>query len=118
METIGLLVLSLFMALSIIAGIGGGGVITPICMSFFSFGTKHTIAISGFTILACSIVKFIMSLRQKHPHKEAVVIDYGLATVMLPTVLMGSMIGVFVNVILPEFYLQVVLTSLLFILAL
>ena len=105
------------MALSTVAGIGGGGVITPICMSFFSFGTKQTIAISGFSILVCSIVKFIMSLKQKHPEKDSVVIDYGLATVMLPTVLMGSMIGVYVNILLPTVYLQAILTLLLLFLA-
>lgn len=45
------------------------------------------------------------------------VIDYGLATVMLPTVLMGSMVGVLVNVMLPVLMLQTILTLLLFFLA-
>lgn len=61
-EFIGLLVLSVLMALSTIAGIGGGGVVTPMCMTFFVFGTKHAIAISGFSILACAIVKYVQSL--------------------------------------------------------
>ena len=93
------------MALSTIAGIGGGGVVTPMCMTFFVFGTKKAIAISGFSILVCSFVKFFMSLRSKHPKKDTVLIDYGLATVMLPTVLMGSLTGVLVNVMLPALLL-------------
>lgn len=93
------------MALSTIAGIGGGGVVTPMLMSFFYFGTKKAIAISGFSILASALVKFAISLQTKHPKKDCVLIDYGLATVMLPTVLMGSLTGVLVNVMLPPLLL-------------
>lgn len=45
------------------------------------------------------------------------VIDYGLATVMLPTVLMGSMVGVMFNVMMPSTYLKSILVILLIILA-
>ena len=93
------------MALATVAGIGGGGVITPMCMTFFGFSTKGAIAISGFSILVGSISKYILSLRKKHPEKDCVLIDYNLATVMLPTVLMGSLIGVFVNVAMPPLIL-------------
>ncbi len=48
-----------------------------------------------------------------HPEKNTVVIDYGLATVMLPTVLTGSLIGVFLNVMLPPLILQIILTIIL-----
>ena len=117
-EFLGLLVLSLLMALSTVAGIGGGGVVTPMCMTFFTFSTKHAISISGFSILVCSLVKFVMCINQKHPQKDCVVIDYGMATIMLPTVLMGSLMGVLFNVMLPALLLQAILTLLLFFLAL
>jgi len=88
------------------AGIGGGGVVVPLCMTLFGFTTKEAIAISGFTIFWCSATRFIFNINQKHPEKkDVVVIDYGLATVMLPTVLMGSLVGVFLNVILPPLIL-------------
>jgi uncharacterized protein YacL len=48
-----------------------------------------------------------------HPEKKAVSIDYGLAIVMLPTVMMGSFIGVIMNAYLPDLILQVLLTLLL-----
>ena len=104
------------MTLATISGIGGGGVITPMCMTFFGFTTKKAIAISGFSILVCSISKFVLSLRKKHPIKDCVVIDYGLAIIMLPTVLMGSLIGVFLNVMFPSVILLAILTLLLFLL--
>ena len=104
-EFVGVLILALIMTISIMAGIGGGGVVVSFSMIFFSFSTKSAIALSGITILACSITRFIFNIKQKHPEKDAVVIDYGLATVMLPTVLMGSLVGVFFNVVFPALIL-------------
>jgi predicted membrane protein len=42
-----------------------------------------------------------------------VAIDYGLAIIMLPTVMMGSFIGVIMNAAMPDLILQVCLTLLL-----
>lgn len=93
------------MTLSTMAGVGGGGVVIPFCMTFFTFATKNAIAMSGFTILACSIVRYVYSINEHHPEKDAVIIDYGLATIMLPVVMMGSMIGVLLNIIFPSLLL-------------
>ena len=38
----------------------------------------------------------------KHPSKDAKTIDYGIVMVMFPMVLLGSLLGVQINVILPE----------------
>ena len=99
-------------------GIGGGGVVVPLVMIFFDFETKKAIAISGFSIMWCSISRFIYNRNKKHPEKDAVCMDYGIATVMLPTVLMGSLIGVLLNVSFPSIILQIVLTIIMFLLAL
>jgi hypothetical protein len=40
-----------------------------------------------------------------HPEKQAVAIDYGLAIIMLPTVMMGSFIGVIMNAAMPDLVL-------------
>lgn len=95
------------------AGIGGGGIVIPFCMTFFGFQTKNAIALSGFTILACSVTRYIVSLNEKHPEKNAVIIDYGLATIMLPVVMMGSMTGVLINIMFPNLILTACLTFVL-----
>lgn len=110
----GLILLPAVVALCTIAGIGGGGVVIPFCMLLFEFNTKSAITISGFSMLTCSITRFLMTMKHQHPEKDAVVIDYGLATVMLPTVMMGSYIGVLMNLTVPTLLLQIVLTVLLF----
>jgi uncharacterized membrane protein YfcA len=54
-------------------------------------------------------------LSARHPEKKAsVALDYGLACVMMPTVLMGSFIGVWFNILLPDIAIQVILALLLF----
>lgn len=89
-----------------IAGLGGGGVIIPLSMIFFVFDTKNAIAISNFAIFTCSISRFIYTLDKKHPEKkEYILIDYNIAIVMLPTVMMGSLTGVFLNIIFPAIFL-------------
>lgn len=112
-EIIGIVVLSVLMMLCTLAGIGGGGVVVPLLSVFYSFTFKEATAISGFSILICSIVRYMYNFGQMHPEKKAVSIDYGLAIVMLPTVMMGSFLGVIMNAMLPELILQVCLTLLL-----
>ena len=94
-------------------GIGGGGAVVPFTMMFFSFTTKEAIAISGFSIFICSLARYIYTINDKHPEKDAVIIDYGLASIMLPAVMMGSMVGVLANVMLPSLVLQTSLALLL-----
>jgi len=105
--------LIIFMAISNVSGIGGGGVIISLIMYFYTFPTKEATSISSFAILASSLARFILQIREKHPQKDAVIIDYGIATVMMPTVLIGSFIGAFINVTFPAIALTIVLTIVL-----
>ena len=94
-------------------GIGGGGLIIPITMALFKFSTKQAIAISGFTILTGSIARFIVTTNQRHPDKDATIIDYNIVIVMMPLVLVGSFTGVLVNIVLPPIMLCIILTIIL-----
>jgi uncharacterized membrane protein YfcA len=85
------------MGLCTIAGIGGGGLIIPTLMSCYVFPTKSAIAISNFSILTCSCTRFIYTLKHRHPLKDTVIIDYNLATIMLPTVIIGVQFGTIIN---------------------
>jgi uncharacterized membrane protein YfcA len=79
------------MALCNIAGIGGGGIANPVLQIFFLFATKDAVAVSSFTILWCSIVRYFYNWKDKNPDKPgATMVDYSLATIMLPTTLAGS----------------------------
>ena len=94
-------VLTVLMALSVMSGIGGGGIIVPLLIAFYNLGTKEAIAISGFTILLGSVTRYLITLKERHPDKDATAIEYGLSNVMLPTVLVGSITGVLFAQVFP-----------------
>ena len=107
------MIIPIVLALANVGGVGGGGLVIPIIMALFMFTTKEAIAISGFTILCGSVARFIVTGNQKHPDKDATMIDYGIVIVMMPLVLVGSFIGVLVNLTMPGIILSAMLTVIL-----
>jgi uncharacterized membrane protein YfcA len=90
-EWYGYCVFSIVLALCNVGGVGGGGVANPLIIIFFHFKTKEAIAISSLTILMSSVARFLFILNERNPKKPFVVlIDYGLASVMMPATLAGS----------------------------
>ena len=84
-------------------GLGGGGALVPVVMVFFNFDIKASIALSNITILFSSYVRMIMNRNKTHPLKtncegkpSGVLIDYNIATLMLPMIIVGAMCGVVV----------------------
>lgn len=113
----GLTLLIIISSISTVCGIGGGGLVIPFCMTFLGFSTKSAIALSGFTIFSCAVIRFMFFLNHKHPEKDAVLIDYDLASIMLPIVLAGSMVGALASITLPNLVLQILLTIMMISLA-
>jgi uncharacterized membrane protein YfcA len=68
-EALGTIVLIIIMALATMAGIGGGGAVIVLIQAFFQFDLKTSIALSGFSIFTCSIARFIVNFKQRHPEK-------------------------------------------------
>jgi len=77
----------------------------PLLIAFYNLGTKEAIAISGFTILLGSVTRYLITLKERHPDKDATAIEYGLSNVMLPTVLVGSITGVLFAQVFPALVL-------------
>ena len=50
------------MALAVMAGIGGGGVVVPMLMVFYHLETKHAMAVSGVTILVGSVGRYFITI--------------------------------------------------------
>ena len=114
LEIGGIFVFAFIMALSNIAGVGGGGVAIPIIMAFFLFSTKPAIAISSFSIFLTTLARFIMNFKERHPDKaNVVVIDYDLVAIMMPTTLAGAQIGAVILVTFPSVIIQIILTLML-----
>ena len=78
------------MPIAIMAAVGGGGIVIPMLMLFFKVEQREAIAISGFSITAGSITRFLMTFNQRHPKKDAPCVDYSVVTVMMPAIFVGS----------------------------
>ena len=112
-EFIGILVLPVLLAFANVGGIGGGGLIVPITMALFQFTMKSSIVISGFTIFTGAVARFLYQWNNKHPKKNSTIIEYSIVIVMMPMVLVGSFVGVLLNIYLPSLVLAIILLSLL-----
>lgn len=116
-EWIGTYVFASFMLIANVGGIGGGGVAIPLAMYFFNLSMKPAVAISSFSILCSTFARFFFNWSERHPDKPfCTSIDYGLTNVMMPLNLMGSLIGAYLYVWLPDLILMIILTSLLLLL--
>lgn len=115
-EIWGTIVLTVTIALCIISGIGGGGIVLPLLMLFFNMQMTPAVAVSAIKTLLGGLVRFHTILNERHPEKDAVSLDYSMSNFMLPSVLIGSVVGVFLNKILSEMILNILLTILLAIL--
>jgi hypothetical protein len=62
MDVVGTLVLITIMSIANMGGIGGGGVIIVLIQRLLYFELKEAIAISGFSVFASSVTRYILTL--------------------------------------------------------
>jgi len=116
-EFAGLIVLVIAVAAGNAAGVGGGGIIVPICITLFVFTPQQAITLSNVTIFLSSIARYIFVIQSKHPLDPVKpVIDYSSGMICLPTVLLGTFFGVFLKKVFPSMVLVVLLTIVLILL--
>ena len=98
-------------------GLGGGGVVIPVGIAFFKFDTREAIALSNASVFISSLERFILILSKKHPTKSfGVIVDYNIASLMLPSIILGANVGVILNLILPTVVITIVFTIILILL--
>lgn len=101
-EFIGCFFCILIVMIANAGGLGGGGVVIPVAMAFFQFDTRESIALSNASTFVSCAVRFFLILNKRHPLKPfKVVVDYDIATLMLPSIMFGANLGIIVNLILP-----------------
>ncbi|KOM30824.1 hypothetical protein LR48_Vigan01g037900 [Vigna angularis] len=92
-----------------VGGVGGGGIFVPMLTLIIGFDAKSAIAISKCMITGGATATVLYNLRQRHPTLDLPVIDYDLALLFQPMLMLGISIGVAFNVIFPEWMLTVLL---------
>ncbi|KAK4792922.1 hypothetical protein SAY86_023357 [Trapa natans] len=96
-----------------VGGIGGGGIFVPMLTLIVGFDTKSAAALSKCMIMAASASSVWYNLRVRHPIREAPIIDYDLALLFQPVLLLGITVGVTLSVVFP-YWLITVLIIILF----
>ncbi|KDP37237.1 hypothetical protein JCGZ_06293 [Jatropha curcas] len=90
-------------------GVGGGGIFVPMLTLVIGFDAKSSIAISKCMITGAAASTVYYNLNERHPTLEMPVIDYDLALLFQPMLVLGVSIGVTLNVIFADWMITVLL---------
>ncbi|KAL2323155.1 hypothetical protein Fmac_027534 [Flemingia macrophylla] len=97
-----------------VGGVGGGGIFVPMLNLLLGFDTKSAAALSKCMIMGASASSVWYNLRVPHPSKEVPILDYDLALLFQPMLMLGITVGVSLSVVFP-YWLITVLIIILFI---
>ncbi|XP_057460175.1 sulfite exporter TauE/SafE family protein 4-like [Actinidia eriantha] len=101
-------------AFGTVGGVGGGGIFVPMLTLIVGFDTKSAAALSKCMIMGASASSVWYNLRVPHPCREVPIIDYDLALLFQPMLMLGITVGVALSVVFP-YWLITVLIIILFI---
>ncbi|ERN01308.1 hypothetical protein AMTRI_Chr03g147120 [Amborella trichopoda] len=100
-------------AFGTVGGVGGGGIFVPMLNLIVGFDTKSAAALSKCMIMGASTSSVWYNLRVPHPCRDVPIIDYDLALLFQPMLMLGITIGVSLSVVFP-YWLITVLIIILF----
>ncbi|CAL5326364.1 unnamed protein product [Camellia sinensis] len=96
-------------ALGSVGGVGGGGIFVPMLSLIIGFDPKSSTAISKCMIMGAAGSTVYYNLRLRHPTLDMPLIDYDLAMLFQPMLMLGISIGVAFNVIFADWMVTVLL---------
>ncbi|XP_043704181.1 sulfite exporter TauE/SafE family protein 3-like isoform X1 [Telopea speciosissima] len=92
-----------------VGGVGGGGIFVPMLTLIIGFDAKSSTAISKCMIMGGAASTVYYNLKLKHPTLDMPIIDYDLALLFQPMLMLGISIGVAFNVIFADWMVTVLL---------
>ncbi|XP_078439163.1 sulfite exporter TauE/SafE family protein [Wolffia australiana] len=92
-----------------VGGVGGGGIFVPMLTLIVGFDAKSSTAISKCMIMGAAGSTVYYNLKLRHPTLPMPVIDYDLALLFQPMLMLGISIGVAFNVIFADWMVTVLL---------
>lgn len=105
LEVIEVLTLSISSALSNACGIGGGTIYSSFFLGIQEFEPYEAFPLSIFLVLCGSMITFVASLIDKYEHPKSKFVDYDIAIIIGPSMLLGTKIGTILNKIFSSFIL-------------
>ncbi|OWZ10141.1 hypothetical protein PHMEG_00017053 [Phytophthora megakarya] len=96
------------------SGLGGGGLLVPLYIMLMSMSSHEAVPLSKATIFGGAIASFLLNARKRHPLvRSRPLIDYETMLLMEPMTLAGTIIGVNMNAVFPEWLITVCIVWLL-----
>ncbi|GLD91566.1 hypothetical protein PINS_up000099 [Pythium insidiosum] len=96
------------------SGLGGGGLLVPMYILTMGISSHEAIPMSKATIFGSAIASFLINVRKSHPlARDRPLIDYETVLMMEPMTLAGTIIGVNMNAVFPEWLITVCIVWLL-----
>lgn len=97
--------------LSAAGGIGGGGLFVPLLVLLFRFSAAVAVTLSNILIVGTSLANFVQMVRRKLPGAKysRPLIDYNMALALQPSQLAGTVIGVVLNKMFPDWLVLILL---------
>ncbi|XVF48520.1 hypothetical protein PTKIN_Ptkin03bG0197200 [Pterospermum kingtungense] len=92
-----------------VGGVGGGGIFVPMLSLVIGFDAKSATAISKCMIMGAAASTVYYNLKLRHPTLDMPIIDYDLALLIQPMLMLGISIGVAFNVIFADWMVTVLL---------
>ncbi|PHU03974.1 hypothetical protein BC332_29225 [Capsicum chinense] len=92
-----------------VGGVGGGGIFVPMLSLVIGFDPKSSTAISKCMIMGAAVSTVYYNLKLRHPTIDMPIIDYDLAVLIQPMLMLGISIGVTFNVIFADWMVTVLL---------
>lgn len=92
-----------------VGGVGGGGIFVPMLTLIIGFDPKSSTAVSKCMITGAATATVFYNIRQRHPTLELPLIDYDLALLFQPILVLGISIGVGFNVLFPDWLITILL---------
>ena len=113
LELLELFILMISSSLATSCGIGGGTVYSSMILGVEELEPNQAFPISNFLILFCGLVTFISFSLDKFQHPKNKFINYDVAIIFSPSMLVGAKVGAILNKILPTSVLLIFLIFLI-----
>lgn len=92
-----------------VGGVGGGGIFVPMLTLIVGFDAKSATAISKCMIMGAAASTVYYNLKLRHPTIDIPIIDYDLALLIQPMLMLGISLGVAFNVVFADWMVTVLL---------
>ena len=115
LDIVGMILILIACALANVAGIGGGSVFLPILLIIFQFTTSDAVPMSSCVTCGVQLCRLIISYWERHPKADRPTIDYALAGVFTPSIVLGTSFGVLLNQIIPNIVCLILIIVVMFV---